>query len=78
MGEIKITTYDRLLRAWENSKELTRDYEVYSKDIPEEKIKNVFKQMAEKEGMNASQFRQLLEEYSNERVHSEYPESEAF
>jgi len=31
-NEIEITTYDRLLRAWENSMELVRDYEMYSKE----------------------------------------------
>ena len=32
-NEVAITTYDRLLRAWENSMELTRDYEMYAKRI---------------------------------------------
>ncbi len=28
-NEVKITDYDRLMRAWENSMELARDFEVY-------------------------------------------------
>lgn len=31
MNDVKITSYDRLMRAWENSMELARDFEVYSK-----------------------------------------------
>ncbi len=62
-NEIEITTYDRLLRAWENSMELVRDYEMYSKRIEDEKVKEVFKQFAETEGMHASKLRELLLEY---------------
>ena len=54
MSEVKITTYDRLLRAWENSMELVRDYEMYSKRIEEEDIKQLFSQFAEDEGRHAS------------------------
>jgi len=66
-NEIEITTYDRLLRAWENSMELVRDYEMYSKRIDDERVKEVFKQCAENEGKNASKFRELLLEYKNQR-----------
>jgi hypothetical protein len=37
-GDIKITSYDRLLRAWENSMELTRDFEVYSKEVDDDEL----------------------------------------
>lgn len=33
LPEIEYTTYDRILRAWENSMELVRDFEMYSKRI---------------------------------------------
>ncbi|MCX7746216.1 MAG: rubrerythrin [Clostridia bacterium] len=59
-NEIEITTYDRLLRAWENSMEMVRDFEMYSKRIEDEKIKEVFKQFAEDEGMHATKLRELL------------------
>lgn len=62
-NEIEITTYDRLLRAWENSMELVRDYEMYSKRIEDEHIKDVFKQFAEDEGMHASKLRKILLDY---------------
>jgi rubrerythrin len=67
-GDIKITSYDRLLRAWENSMELTRDFEVYSKEVDDDELKEVFKKFAEEEGMHASKFRQLLIKRQNERL----------
>jgi rubrerythrin len=64
-NEIELTTYDRLLRAWENSMELVRDYEMYSKRIEDKKIKLVFKEFAEDEGMHASKLREILLDYKN-------------
>ncbi len=54
------TSYDRLMRAWENSMELTRDFEVYSKKVDDEELKDVFKKFAEEEGFHASKLRELL------------------
>ncbi len=65
-NEIELTTYDRLLRAWENSMELVRDYEMYSKRIEDEKIKQVFKDFAEDEGMHASKLRDILLDYKRQ------------
>lgn len=59
-NEVEITTYDRLLRAWENSMELVRDYEMYSKRIEDEQVKDLFKEFAEDEGMHATKLRQVL------------------
>jgi hypothetical protein len=59
-NEIEYSTHDRLLMAWENSKDLVRDFEMYSKRIEEEEIKTVFKKFAEEQGMQASQLRELL------------------
>jgi rubrerythrin len=60
---IEFTTYDRLLRAWENTMEMVRDFEMYSKRIEDNKVKDVFKQLAEDEGMHASKLRNLVREY---------------
>lgn len=60
MNDVQITAYDRLMRAWENSMELTRDFEVYAKRVDDEELKQVFKQFAEEEGFHASKFRELL------------------
>lgn len=62
-NEVEITTYDRLLRAWENSMELVRDYEMYSKRIEDNEAKQVFKQFAEDEGMHATKLREMLLNY---------------
>lgn len=61
--DIELTTYDRLLRAWENSKELVRDYEMYSKRIDDKNISGVFKQFAEDEGLHASKLRDIILTY---------------
>lgn len=66
-NEVEITTYDRLLRAWENSMEMVRDYEMYSKRIEDNKVKQVFKEFAEHEGMHATKLRELLLEYRDKR-----------
>jgi rubrerythrin len=67
-NDVKITSYDRLMRAWENSMELTRDFEVYSKRVDDEELKQVFKKFAEDEGFHASRFRELLLERQNEKL----------
>ncbi len=61
--EIKITTRDKLLRAWENTKELVRDFECYSKEVDDEKVRSVFKKLAEDECMHASELQKVLIEY---------------
>ncbi len=64
--QIKITTYDRLLRSWENSMEMVRDFQNYA-DITDdnEKAKQAFYDFAETSAQNASKFRDLLLEYKN-------------
>ena len=58
--EIMLTTYDRLLRSWENSMENVRNFEMHSKRIEDDKVKDVFKKFAEEEGIHASKFREML------------------
>ncbi len=58
--KIQITTHDRLLRAWENSMELVRDYESYSKMIDDDEVKKVFKKFAEDEGEHASTLHNMI------------------
>jgi rubrerythrin len=62
-NEVEITTYDRILRAWENSKEMVRDFEMHSKRIEDDKVKQLFKEFAEDEGMHATRLREMLLEY---------------
>ena len=65
-NEVEITTYDRLLRAWENSMELVRDYEMYSKRVEDIEAKQVFKEFAEDEGTHASKLRGMLLNYKKQ------------
>lgn len=56
-----ITVHDRLVRAWENSMELTRDFEMYSKRLPQGEISEMFREFAEDEARHASRLRSVLE-----------------
>lgn len=61
---IKITTYDRLLRAWENSMEMVRDFQNYADIIDDnEKAKKAFYEFAETSCQQAAELRDLLLEY---------------
>ncbi len=61
--DITINTRDRLLRAWENSMELVRDFECYSKEIEDnDQVAEVFAEFAEDEGFHAAKLRELLRE----------------
>ena len=64
-SEIEFTTYDRLLRAWENSMEMVRDFEMYSKRVEDEEVCEVFKKFAEDEGFHASKLREMIFDYKN-------------
>ncbi|MCQ4726055.1 rubrerythrin [Anaerotignum faecicola] len=66
--DIEFTTYDRLLKSWENSMELTRDYSIYSKDKEHDpKVREVFAEFAKDEGMHAAKLRELIIERKNKR-----------
>ena len=62
---IKITTYDMLLRGWQESMELTKYFEVNSKRIDDDDTKQLFKEFAEDEGMHASKLKEMLHEYTD-------------
>ncbi len=61
--ELKITTRDRLLRAWQNSTELVRDYQNYSNEVEEADARKVFKKYAEDEAYHAAELRSMLMNY---------------
>jgi len=67
-NEIKVTTHDRLMRAWENSMELTRDFEIYSKEIDDKSIKNMLSDFAVDEGIHASKIREVLIRNQNDLI----------
>lgn len=60
---MEMNEYDCLMRAWQNSQELVRDFEVYSKKVGDSELKDVFKKFAEEEGYHASIFRDLINNY---------------
>ena len=61
---ISITTRDRLLRAFEDSMELVRDYQCYSSKIEDDKrVFEVFMELAEDGGAHASKLLEILKEY---------------
>lgn len=65
LGEdaIQINTRDRLLRGWENSMELVKDFQSYYQEIKDnEAVSKVFAEFAEDEAMHATRFRELLHE----------------
>lgn len=66
-NEIELTIYDRLLRAWEDSMEMVRNFEMYAKRIDDEKIKDVFKKFAEEEGLHASKFKNIILDYKKQK-----------
>ena len=63
---IHISTRDRVLRAWQNSMELTRDFEMYSKEIHDDRdVARLFAEFAEDECVHAARFREILHKYQD-------------
>ena len=59
--EIIISTRDRVLRAWENSMELVRDFENYAHHIEDDKeVAKIFAEFAVEEGLHAAKLRDIL------------------
>ena len=66
-NDVKITTYDKLLRAWQNSMELVRDFEVYSKEVKDnDEARDAFAEFAEDECLHAARFRELILKYQRQ------------
>lgn len=57
---------DCLQRAWNNTMELVRDFEMYSKNINDKKVSGTFKKMAEEQGMMAHDLRELFNQYDSQ------------
>lgn len=57
-----ITNRDRVLRAWENSTELVRDYQAYAQEIQDDKnLSEMFSQYAEGEALHAASLLEVLQ-----------------
>jgi hypothetical protein len=62
-----MNTRDCLQRAWNNTMELVRDFEMYSKRIDEEEVSSTFKKMAEEQGTMAQNLRKLFNQYDEQK-----------
>lgn len=64
---ILTTVRDRLLRAWENSMEMARDFEGYADEYREEpKYREVFSKYVVEEAEHAAHLKELLHAYQHE------------
>ena len=65
-NEVRVTTYDKLMRAWQNSMEMARDFKVHAQEMKEDReTSRVFASFAEDEGLHAAKLRDLLLSYQN-------------
>jgi hypothetical protein len=60
MNNINISARDRVLRAWENSMELVRDYQRYADEMHDVNLQCMFKKFAKDEGYRAAELRNAL------------------
>ncbi len=60
-----ITNRDRVLRAWQNSTELVRDYQAYAHEIEEDdkELAKLFFEFADDEAVHAAKLLDLLRGY---------------
>ena len=61
-----MNTRDCLQRAWNNTMELVRDFEMYSKRIDDGEVATTFKKLAEEQGMMAYDLKELYNQYDNQ------------
>ncbi len=59
----KMNSRDCLQRAWMNTMELVRDFEMYSKKIDDDEVSGLFKRYAEEQGIQASNLREMYNRY---------------
>ncbi len=63
-----VDTRDRVLRAWENSVQMTRDFKIFAKQIEKPcREKELFERFAVDEGEHAAAFLELLQKYEAEK-----------
>ena len=59
-----ISNRDRVLRAWENSLELVRDYKAYAEEMKDDKrLSSLFDEFSKDVAYHASKLLNLLQEY---------------
>jgi len=67
MGKLQITNRDRVLRAWQESIQLVRDYQDNANEIANEDkhLADLFAKYAEDEAFHAKKLLEILHEYEN-------------
>lgn len=60
-----MNTRDCLQRAWVNSMEMVRDFEMYSKKLENKDVAQVFKKFAEEQGKQAHELKELYNQFDN-------------
>ncbi|MBQ2774459.1 MAG: rubrerythrin [Clostridia bacterium] len=67
--ELVITTRDKVMRAWQNSTELVRDFQSYAHDIQDDDdAVQVFLDFAAEEAEHASRFLAMLHQYQKNGI----------
>lgn len=64
---IHISTRDRVLRAWQNTMELIRDYQLYAHEIHDEELSALFSRLAEEECRHGADLHDVLKQMSTDR-----------
>lgn len=66
---IKITERDRVMKAWQDSMELVRDFKLYAKEMEGDKrLFEIFQEFAEDEAVHASKFLEILHGFDKKRA----------
>lgn len=67
---IHLSSRDRVLRAWQNTMEAIRDYQLYAKDVEEPAISDLFSRLAEAECRHAADLHDVLKEMAIQKQES--------
>ncbi|NMP37823.1 MAG: rubrerythrin [Clostridiales bacterium] len=64
---IRIAARDRVMRAWECSMELVRDFRAYAGELKDnEKLSTLFSEYAEAEAVHAAELLKILQSYEKD------------
>lgn len=67
-----MNTRDCLQRAWINSMEMVRDFEMYSKKLENKDVAQLFKKFAEEQGKQAHELRDLFNQFDEQIRNTEH------
>lgn len=62
---MNMNTRDTIMKKLLDAQENVRDYEMFSKQVEDQDVKNTFKQFAEETGMQARRLQELIDKYDN-------------